>query len=270
MKIETYLKVITLLLFTVSPLFAQESIQLSGTVSAPFLEEASIHIINSTQKTGTVNSPSGSFKIMVSENDELLFSSVQYKNVNVIITSEIIKKGILDIELVEDLNVLAEVNISDISLTGSLTTDISNMEMVETPKIDFNFGDIKNLKFESDINDPAAAPRNLAFESNQILKPGANILGLADGLADLFGIKKERKRVVYNKITKTSREQLETLFNNDFYSETLKIEQDYIQDFVYYADDHGLSDLLRKPNNQLAIMDFLIEQSKGYLANRNN
>ena len=59
LKIEmikgTYLKVITLLLFTVSPLLAQENTQLNGRVSAPFLEEASIHIINTTQKTGTVN-----------------------------------------------------------------------------------------------------------------------------------------------------------------------------------------------------------------------
>jgi hypothetical protein len=50
MRNESYLKVITLLLFTVSPLFAQENTRIKGTVSAPFLEEASIHIINSTKK----------------------------------------------------------------------------------------------------------------------------------------------------------------------------------------------------------------------------
>jgi hypothetical protein len=49
MKKETCLKVITLLLFTVSPLFAQENIQLSGSVFAPNLDGASVHIINSTQ-----------------------------------------------------------------------------------------------------------------------------------------------------------------------------------------------------------------------------
>jgi hypothetical protein len=262
MRKETYLKVISLLLFTVSPLFAQENTQLIGNLSAPYLEGASIHIINSTQKTGTVNSDSGSYKILVRENDELLFSSVQYKNVTILITSEIIIRGVLNVVLEEDLNVLAEVNISNINLTGDIAKDIANMEVIDLP-VNINFGDVKGLAFEADINDPAEAPRNRAFESNTIMQPGVNIMGLHGAISDLLGIKKKPRVRVYKVAAKTSSEQLRQLFQEDFFINTLELEKDYIEDFIFYAEDQGLSILLEN-SNKLVLIEFLMEKSKKY------
>ncbi len=269
MRKETYLKVITLLLFTVSPLFAQENTQLIGSVSAPFLEGASIHIINSTQKTGTVNSDSGSYNILVRENDELLFSSVQYKNVTILITSEIINNGVLDVVLVEDLNVLDEVNISNINLTGNINTDIAQIPIVRDLPVNLKFGDIKNMNFAADINDPQSAPLNLAMgQRSGALPGGANILGLLFDLIlpKVIGTpdKEEPKIKIVGKITT----ELRKLYQEEFFTVTLKIEKDYIDDFIYYADDHGLMNLLEKPNNQLAVIEFLIEQSKIYNKSR--
>ena len=263
MRRETYLKVITLLLFTVSPMFAQENTQISGNISAPDLEEASIHIINSTQQTGTVNSDSGSFKILVSENDELLFSSVQYKNITIRITPEIIEKGILNVVLEEDLNVLAEVKISNINLTGDIAKDIANMEVVDDLPLNISYGDVKNLSFESDINDPSEGPRNRAFESNTIMQPGVNIMGLPGAISDLLGIKKKTSVRVYNGPEKTSSEQLRHLFQEDFFVNTLDVDKNYIEDFIFYAEDQGLSNLL-KNSNKLVLIEFLMEQSKQY------
>jgi len=266
MRNETYLKVITLLLFTVSPLFAQESTQLKGTVSAPFLEEASINIINSTQKTGTLNSDSGLFQILVKENDELLFSSIQYKNITVRITSEIIKKGTLAISLEEDLYVLDEVNINNVGLTGNINTDIAQIPIVRNMPVNLNFGDIKNMRFEADINDPSEVPRNRAFEDNTIMQPGLNLLGLAGIAVGLLGIKEKGAIRAYKSPTLTTNEQLRKLFQDDFFTETLQVEKDYIDDFIYYAGDNGLRDMLGKPDNQLALVEFLLEQSKIYNA----
>ena len=265
MKKETYLKVVTLLLFSISPLLAQENIQLTGTVSAPFLDEASIHIINSTQQTGTVNSKSGSFQILVKENDELLFSSIQYKNVTVHITSEMIVRGTLDITLVEDLNVLDEVNISNVALTGNLNTDIANIPVVRDMPVNIKFGDIKNMRFEADINDPQSAPVNIAMGQSPGMGsgPGLDVLGLLfDLILPNIGGKDiaEPKVVVNGKIT----DELRKLFQEEFFTETLELEKDFIDDFIYYADDHGLRNLLEKPNNQLAVIEFLMAQSKIY------
>ena len=268
MRKETYLKVITLLLFTVSPLFAQENTQLNGSITAPSLGGTSINIINSTQMTGTVNSDSGAFQILVRENDELLFSSIQYKNITVLVTSEIIEKGFLEITLTEDLNVLDEVSISNISLTGNIATDISNMKIVRDMPVNIKFGDIKNMRFESDINDPQSAPLNLALGQRSDALPGPDVLGL---LFDLILPKiignndiVEPKVVINGKITT----ELRKLFQDDFFTETLKVKKEFIDDFIYYADDHGLRGLLEKPNNQLAVIEFLIAQSEIYRSDR--
>ncbi|TVZ27370.1 hypothetical protein JM83_2407 [Gillisia sp. Hel_I_86] len=267
MKKETYLKVITLLLVTVSPLFAQESTQLKGTISAPYLEEASVHIINSTQKTGTVNSGSGSFQILVRENDELLFSSIQYKNVTVLITPEIIKKGVLDVVLVEDLNVLDEVNISNINLSGNINTDIAQIPIVRDMPVNIKFGDIKNMRFESDINDPQSAPLNLALGQRPGL-PGADILGLIGLIFSpiLPDSKPAEIKLDLNKYKNNSDiiAQLRELFDEKFFTETLAIKKDFIDEFIYYANDNGLGLILVKRQNKLALVEFLIEQSKIY------
>ncbi len=262
MKKETYLKVIALLLFTVSPLFAQDNTQLSGSVSAPFLEGASIHIINTTQKTGTVNSDSGSFQILVRENDELLFSSVQYKNVTVVITSEIIKSGFLEVALNDDVNVLAEVNISNINLTGNISTDILNMQVLDDLPLNYGLSDIKDMNFEADVNDALEAPRNRAFESNEIMAPGLSLLSIPGVIEGLFN-KKEREMLAFISSNKSSKEELGQLFQQDFFINTLKLKKVHIDDFIYYAIDNGLNDIL-KNSNKLALMEFLIEKSMKY------
>ena len=211
-----------------------------------------------------MNSDSGSFQILVRENDELLFSSIQYKNISVRITSEIIEKGTLALSLEEDLNVLDEVNISNVALSGNLNADIAQIPIVRNMPVNLNFGDIKNMRFEADINDPTEAPRNLAFENNTIIKPGVNLLGLAGIFAGLLGIKEKAAIRAYKSRTLTTNEQLRKLFQDDFFTETLQVEKDYIDDFIYYVDDNGLRNILGKPDNQLALIEFLMEQSKIY------
>lgn len=75
----------------VIPAFAQEEIILKGKIKADALEETTIHIINITKKTGTVNAASGDFQISVQENDTLLFSSIQYENLEVLISRDILQ-----------------------------------------------------------------------------------------------------------------------------------------------------------------------------------
>jgi hypothetical protein len=260
MKKQSYLKVFVLLLFTVTPLFAQENIQLSGSVFAPNLDGASVHIINSTQKTGTVNSDSGSYQILVRENDELLFSSIQYKNVTILITSEIIEKGILDVSLEEDLNVLDEVNISNINLTGDIAKDIAKLEVLDDLPLNYGLSDIKHMNFEADINDPLEAPRNRAFESNEIMELA---LGGASISIDGMFNRKERKFLAFVSLSKASNEELKQLFQEDFFIDILKVEKQFIDDFIFYAIDQGLNELI-KQSNKIAVTEFLIRQSRNY------
>ncbi len=270
MKSGTYLKVIALLLFTVSPIIAQENTLLKGSVKAPFIDESSVNIINSTQQTGTVNTKSGSFQILVRENDELLFSSIQYKNKTILITKQILEKGYLEVLLEEDLNVLDEVNISNVQLTGNMKTDIGLIKIVRDLPVNISFGDIKNMKFDSDINDMQKAPLNLALGQRPGL-PGVDVLGILGLILSpiLPDPRPAEIKLDLNKYKNNSDiiAQLRSLFDDKFFTETLAVKEDYINDFIYYANDNGLGAILVKKQNKLALIEFLIDQSKVYNKN---
>ena len=267
MRSGAYLKVIALLLFTVSPLIAQENTLLKGKVKAPFINESSVNIINSTQQTGTVNTKSGSFQILVKENDELLFSSIQYKNRTVKITSQILRDGFIEVLLEEDLNILDEVNISNVKLTGNMKTDISQIKIVRDLPVNISFGDIKNMKFDSDINDMQKAPLNLALGQRPGL-PGADVLGLLGLILSpiLPDPRPAEIKLDLNKYKNNSDiiAHLRSLFDEKFFIETLEIKKDFIDDFIYYANDNGLGAILVQNQNKLALIEFLIDQSKVY------
>lgn len=261
-------KILLFAVFTLSTslLFAQENIQLEGKINAPELESSSIHIINISQRTGTVNNSAGLFKIPVKEGDTLLFSSIQFINLEVEITRAILKENFLEIALEEDVNVLAEVNLSNIKLTGNINTDLDNMVVVKNLPLKLSFAEIQQMKFESDINDPQKAPEQLAFRQNQV-GDGAgslNILGGIGMLTDLLGIKNEKKVKTYTGPIAPMSVQIRDRFNDEFFKSSLGIKESKIRDFLFFLDDQGISTQMLNDNNQLALIDLLIEQSKKY------
>ena len=246
--------------------FSQENVQLEGKILAPGLENSSIHIINISQKTGTVNNAAGIFKIPVKVGDTLLFSSIQYTNREVGITRAMLDKNYLEVTLEEDVNVLAEVNISNIKLTGNINTDLDNIVVVKDLPLGLSFAEIQHLRFESDINDPQKAPEHLAFRNNMI-GDGAgslNILGGIGMLTDLLGIKNEKKVNTYTGPIAPMSVQIRERFNDDFFKSSLGIKESRIRDFLFFLDDQGISAQMLNQKNQLALIDLLIEQSKKY------
>lgn len=257
-----------LCLVILTPAFSQEkSKTLIGKISAPQLEGAFVHIINTTQQTGTVNSSAGIFEIQVEENDIILFSSIQYKNIEVKVTNDIFKSGKINITLEEEVNELSEVNISDIALTGNLNVDLDNIVVEKDLPMDIRFPDVKHMRFESDVHDLKEGPRNLAYESNMVVQPGSvNILGAAQLIADLLKISSEPKpkAAPYKRPTTTIATEIRKLFDDDFFKSDLQIKEDQINDFLFYVDENGLTGQMLEEKNKLTLIDFLFEQSKNY------
>ncbi len=257
--------VIAVAIFFSFPVLAQDNTLLKGKIKAESLEGA-VHIINISQKTGTVNSSSGAFDIRVRENDTLLFSSIQFLKHTVPITSEIILKGFIEVELTEDINELSEVNISSTTLTGNLNTDLANIETVNDLPVNFSWDAVKNLRFRSDHNDPQEAPVNHAYMENQI-NGGAgsvNILGGLELLADLIGVKQKPKPATYTGPPERTSIQLRKRFDDDFFISSLGIREKDIGDFLFYLDDQKISEQLLSDKNGLALIELLIDHSDRY------
>lgn len=246
------------------PAFSQQNKPLSGKIIAENLEVSTVHIINKTQKTGTINTSSGNFSIQVRENDTLLFSSIQYNNLEILITAEVLKKELLSVILTEDVNELSEVNLSNHNLTGNLNTDLANIKVVNDLPLELSFGDVKSAVFKSDINDPQKSPVNIATRQNEIGygAEGLDIIGGLGLLADLVGIKNKPKPT-YSPPAPAS-VQIRKLFDDEFFRSSLGIKEENIKDFIFYLDDVGLSQQLFIPEQRLALIEVLIVQGTIY------
>ncbi|WP_246073312.1 carboxypeptidase-like regulatory domain-containing protein [Formosa sediminum] len=93
-----------------------------------------IHVINKTCKTFTITSKTGSFEIPAKLNDTLLFSSIQYSALEVVVNTTAIYTKRITVDLEEHVNALDEVIVGKI-LTGNLMLDVESSEA--EPEINF-------------------------------------------------------------------------------------------------------------------------------------
>lgn len=248
-----------------SPVLSQNDISLKGKIVTDSLQGATIHIINLTQRTGTVNSAAGHFEIEVKENDVLLFSSIEFEKKEITITRKILQEAYLEVNLVPGLNLLDDVNLSNITLTGNLNTDLENIEIVKGLPLGLSAIDIRNARFKSDFTDPLRAPENLALQQNNILQgTSVDIIGAARLISDLLGIKRPKKVQLPPGPDKPLSTQISKLFSEDFFITSLKLKKEKISDFLFYLDDQAINRQLLFNENRMALIELLIDHSEKF------
>lgn len=123
---EKKLTCLFLLVFFAMKGFSQEKYALiSGKIISSNNSVGNVHIVNLNTKLGTVSNDSGEFEMMVSLNDILLFSSIEYERKEVSITGNFLKYKKIVVELISKVNELAEVFIE--GLTGNLNYDLKKV-----------------------------------------------------------------------------------------------------------------------------------------------
>lgn len=223
--------------------YSQEGILLQGKIHTDSLEDSSIHIININSQAGTTNSSLGNFEIRVRENDILLFSSVQFKNEEIVITKEIIDEGFLNVNLTSLVNELEEVKISDIKLSGNLARDLPSLETINK----YNLGVPLSTK-----PPPTQEDRRLytATHSAGGIVSFDLILNVISGRLKKLKNEKEIgdfRRLVYRAIE---------FLPPSFYSEELGLNEEEVINFVYFCAENEIFQALVRSENQLAVIEF--------------
>ena len=241
-------------LFSVTTLLAQESRIIKGKIVNDSLENSVVHIINLTQKTGTISSTKGEFNILAKENDTLLFSSLLYILQKVNISSSIYKNGFLTVELIKMVNELEEVNISNIDLSGNLGRDLSAIKT-------FN---------KYDLGVPLSTkPLPTQAERRLMVKPvSINPLGGAVDLEHLINVISGRHAL--NKQAKANQDldilvgTVRDSFSDDIFVELLDIPSEEIIVFLFYcAEKANLKQQLGE-KNQIEMLEFLKIQALAF------
>lgn len=221
-----------------------------GTIIKNSVENAPVNILNITQRRGAVDDPFGNFKIVASVNDSILFSSVQYKDTVLIVSEENLQKRIT-IKLEEEVTEIDEVYLRNTNLTGNLALDVKNAG------IDYynNFG----FPFPNPSNHYVTpVQRKLGYASSGAINLLINSLN-----GKIKQLKKHREVEKTDMLVKN----VATLFDTEFFTETLDLNDDDIVNFIYFCSyDDDFAEVAKK-NTLLPLTDFFLKKRKEYVAN---
>lgn len=236
---------------------------LNGEILTHNGETSSINIINLTSELGTTNNEQGEFKIEVKLSDTLLFSSVQYEPREIIITQEVLEMPFLQVHLEEKIDELKEVTISDISLSGNLSTDLENIPTLTQADLGFPM---------SDRPRPTSIERKLKTASNVSTTSKENPPGLLnvslDGILNRINGKTEmlQKAAANEDLSQMVDAGIAALPVTFFTG--LEIALDRIRDFVYFcAEDQKFQTLLFE-TKRLELTEFYILKAPQFIKDR--
>lgn len=233
--------------------------KIEGRVYSKNGDVAAIHVSNTSRNRGTITDVNGFFNITARLNDTLVFSAVQFKKKEVVVSLEILKSKKLEVLLVESLTQLNEVVVMPYNLSGELFRDVSGLQI----------GPLKT-----------AATENL---------PNANVIPLTQSQRKLFaatlwdcdcvGIKLDplmnyfsgrtkmlNKRVAQNEqIVLTN--QVRKYYSDSLYIKDLKIPKKNIDDFVHFCELDSSYNTIARDSDKLKIWEYLKKKSLKYREN---
>lgn len=233
MKIKNTLQFITLLLGQVA--FGQTIItkEIRGKITADSVAVDRINIVNITTEKATVSDAKGFFTIPVKEGDVLVFTAVNLEGLRRKITKEDLLEEVLSVIMLPKSIILNEVVVNESSITAESLRIIPYGQKKYTP-----------------------SERKLYTATS-----GGGIDGLLNTISG-------RKAMLKKEIIVEKKEQLlariDVLFEDRYYTETLRIPSDYIKGFQYYCvDDVAFANALRAKNKTL-IMYLIVKLAENY------
>ena len=262
--------IITVFIFVfLTPAQAQERISVSGSIQVPVEDEAvGIIVYNLNTDLFTLTNSEGEFSIAVKLKDSLRISAGQFQEFIVIIDEGIIQTGDLNIYLNEIINLLPEVVVTPYDLSGNVTVDAARLPVIDLPE-NFTASQMQNTYFASETGPSSqSSPRNTALAMSQTrLVNGINFVNIFKEL--LIASKQGEIRDPYSERPNADIDtEIRAMYNDEFFQENLNIDLEYINDFIYFADDSGLEEEMLKKGNELDLIEFLVEQSKQYKKQR--
>lgn len=233
---------LTLLLFLGLNAFSQEQDIVTGKVlnAANDLPLENVHIVNLNQVKGTTSGAEGDFELPATVNDTLYFTYLGFRTIQVRVTNDWLKYGVVKVKMTELGIALEEVVIKPVQLTGYLEIDVKNIPIYEN-----NRYSISGL--------------DAGYEGGGSGSSSSNVLGAifnpADALYNQFGTKpRQMKKLRQMKNDDEIRNLLRSKFDRQTLSAVLQISEveideilarcKYSRDFMRSANDLQILDAI--------------------------
>jgi len=241
---------------------------LYGKIKSEETELENIHILNKNSKKGSITNSSGNFTIEAQEKDTIIISGVQFYYLEVPITDQHMTSKLLNINLLQKINELDEVEVKH-NLTGNMTVDSDQINVKKNIKdgvldfseIDLNLVDISidesaRSRTSSDTQLMPNMNPDLIAIAGLILKP---ILKIGKTKRNI----KKHERHFENKVLEAPK-NIRIEFGDTFFTETLKIPANHIDEFITACLPKGIASLYAN-DKKIEIIDVFLVESKIYL-----
>ena len=229
---------------------------LEGKVQSKDGDVAATHVLNTTTQKATITDINGFFSISVHVNDTLVFSAVQFKKKELVITASIYESKFLSVPLEDELTELDEVVVTPYNLSGDITRDLGTLET--EPVVTASTLGLPNAY----VRVPTKAEREL-FEATS----GGGFLPLNPILNGISGrTKMLKERLERNKLyDRTAR--VREFYADSLYRTELKIPENKTDDFFYFCEIDSSFQSIVDSHDLFKIWEYLKMRSLVYREN---
>ena len=251
MRLNIYFIILIIPIIT----FAQESHLIKGRVlcQSEYLE--GINILNMSSGKGTVSDEQGRFIMEVKLKDTLIFSSIQYKVKEHIVTKEDVKiDNNLTIYLEDLVNELETVTIRQYALSGTLKEDLKEIPTFEDKLPIYNARSLMEMHFEKDERDLFYGVKNNALRDN--VGGAAMDINFKMILSPLISLLKRKGNTPVSEI-----KSVEEVLTEQLFLEIKILPVDKYYEFVEYLKEQPETIVAINRNDDLMVLEYLMEQS---------
>ncbi len=260
-----------LFLFTYLSSISQtfQRVEVRGNIKVPGGSDAEgINVFNKNANRGSVSSESGNFAISVRAGDSLYFSAVQFENLLVVVNEKVVESGILNVEILEGVNELAEVVLRPHNLSGNLEADLENIEVVAMNPSAAGPMIINDYDWEFRPDAQTAVTNSAMGKSGSgVPDLGFNVILLAEKVIRFILPEKSDRgqQVAQKNLGQIAVErQIRARYDNAFFEEVLKIPSKEIANFLTFTWNNGFYDGLLEIKREMDLIEFFVEKSKEF------
>ena len=231
--------------------------KIRGQVVSENGDVAATHVLNITAQRATISDNSGFFSISAKLNDTLVFSAVQFKKKELLVTPQILESTFLRVPMEEVLTELNEVVVRPYSLSGDMGLDLNQVKtgpVVTASSLGLPNADVKPMsKSERELYAAKANPY-MSFDP---------LINALSGRTKMLKQRVKRDKT-YERTLRVREFYADSLFVRD-----LGIPKDRIAEFMYFCEVDAEFQSPVDTHDHLRIWDYMRRKSGVYRRNNN-
>ena len=229
--------------------------ELEGKVYSDDGDVAATHVMNTTTERAAITDINGFFKITVALNDTIVFSAVQYKRKEIVITHSILESKFINVPLENALTELDEVIVMPYNLTGDMSRDADRISS-------------GRVITASTLGLPNAYVKPLTKAERQLFAATSNPYMSFDPLINaITGRTKELKNQVKREKAYSRTERVKKFYEDSLMVADLKIPLEKIDDFMYFCEIDSTFQTTVDTHDKLKIWELMVRKSNVYREN---